>query len=625
VIDAKSPLARDGLGEGRNRLFIEVFDRTAGGTDQVMVMTGLTPYVGGHVTRALEPLRQPGGDQGVERPKDRRPADVGMLLAHALVQFLRRGFFPRLRQHRGDRQPLRRQPDAGLLERGLRTCLNHNQMILAAGFGRPDRYVGMATATVASRPWLKKAAPPAALGSLLLPAGLFAWLIAHPAADASVVVPREHFVIVTTVSLLAFGLAALLAIAAVQIAQYRILFLCLGFMAMAGIFAVHGIDTPGILVAGQPGKYAGAVVGISAYLSLFVPAVFFAASYTPLTAAFERRLPFSPAGWLIVLLGTALAIYAILAVTSTQSIAALPFGVKPYSTAMGLTTIALLLFSAWRQARAYLVAHLPLQGVLVLAFVLLAEAQGIMMLGQVWRLSWWEYHVLMLVSVGLSTWSLAAQRAKGQSIREVMEATLELQVRVGAELEHAESIAALAAAVEAKDENTRGHNTRVAELAVQIGRAMELPTDKLRTLARAGLLHDVGKIGIPDAILNKPGSLDPDEWTTIKRHPALGHEILMRVPSLRREAEIVIAHHERIDGSGYPRGLRGEQIPLEARILAVADTYDVLISDRPYRQAFDNERALCILREESGTHLWEPAVRALLRSLGERVDGQAAA
>ena len=97
------------------------------------------------------------------------------------------------------------------------------------------------------------------------------------------------------------------------------------------------------------------------------------------------------------------------------------------------------------------------------------------------------------------------------------------------------------------------------------------------------------------------------------------------MPSLRREAEIVIAHHERIDGSGYPRGLRGEAIPLEARILAVADTYDVLTTNRPYRQAFENEHALRILREESGTHLWEPAVRALLRSLGERADGQAAA
>jgi len=474
--------------------------------------------------------------------------------------------------------------------------------------------------TVAVRPRSSSAIPAAALGSLLFPAGIFAWLLTHPQVDPSLVVPRQHFFIVSAVSLLAFGLAALVAIASVQIAQYRVLFLCLGFMAMGGIFAVHGIDTPGILVVGETASYAGAVVGVSAYLSLFVPALFFAASYTPLTAAFERRLPFSPAGWLIVLLATALLIYGGLAVASTELIANLPFGVRPYSTVMGATTIVLLLFSAWRQATSYAAARLALQGILVLCFILLAEAQVIMMMGQVWRLSWWLYHGAMLVSVGLAFWSLTAQRSRGQSLRSIMEATLELEVNVGAELEHAETIAALAAAVEARDENTKGHNLRVANLAVRIGRAMELPTNTLRTLARAGLLHDVGKIGIPDAILSKPGALDPDEWTVIKRHPAVGHDILLRVPSLRKEAEIVVAHHERLDGSGYPRGLRGDQIPLESRILAVADTYDVLVSDRPYRQAFDRIRALRILHEECGTHLWEPAVRALLHSLGERWD-----
>jgi putative nucleotidyltransferase with HDIG domain len=223
----------------------------------------------------------------------------------------------------------------------------------------------------------------------------------------------------------------------------------------------------------------------------------------------------------------------------------------------------------------------------------------------------------MLLGVGLALWAIAAQRAKGQSLRSLVEATLDLQVQVGAELEHVDTIAALAAAVEARDENTKGHNLRVAEYALQIGRAMDLPNETLRTLARAGLLHDVGKIGIPDSILSKPGALDAGEWTIIKRHPELGHAILTKVERLKHEAEIIVAHHERLDGSGYPRGLRGEQIPLESRILAVADTYDVLVSDRPYRKAFDRERAIKILLEECGTHLWEPAVRALLRSLGE--------
>ncbi len=480
----------------------------------------------------------------------------------------------------------------------------------------------MATAALSpARPWTQTALPVAALGATLVPIAVFAWLVAHPAADLKIDVPREHFVIVTVVSLLAFALAALLAVAAVQIAQYRILFLCLGFMAMGGIFAVHGIETPGALMSGG---YAAAVKGVSAFLALFVPALFFAASSTPITAAFERRLPYSPAGWLIILVGTALAIYAVLAIASSQLVAAIPFGVKPYSTAMAGTTFVLLLFAAARQARAFVAARLPLQGVLGIGFVLLAEAQIIMLIGSPWRLSWWEYHVLMLVAVGIALASLTVQRAKGQSLRSVMEATLELEVKVGVELEHADTIVALAAAVEARDENTRGHNHRVAELCVQIGRAMELPTDTLRTLARAGLLHDVGKIGMPDSILSKPSALNPEEWIVIKRHPEVGHDILSRVPNLRREAAIVVAHHERIDGSGYPRGLRGDQIPLEARIVAVADTYDVLISDRPYRKAFNRQDAIRILRQEAGTHLWDPAVRALLRSLGEREDRAAA-
>jgi putative nucleotidyltransferase with HDIG domain len=453
--------------------------------------------------------------------------------------------------------------------------------------------------------------------AVLLPAALFSWLRLSPGADLTIQVPLQHFLIVSSVSLLAFSLSILLAIAAMQIAQYRALFLCLGFMAMGGIFAVHGLSTPGFLGDRDGAAYAGQVVGISAYLSLFVPALFFAASYTPVTGAFERRLPFSPAGWMIVVLAAALTTYGGIALLSGEWIAALPFGAAPYSYLMAAFTIALLVFCSVQQARSYLAARIPFQGILILAFLLLVEAQLAQVLGVTWRLSWWLYHVLMLVAVALALWSIAAQRARGQSLRALLEATLDLEVKVGSELEHVETIAALAAAVEARDENTKGHNLRVAHLALQIGREMGLPNETLRTLTRAGLLHDVGKIGIPDSILSKPGALDADEWVVIKRHPDLGHAILSRVDSLHREAEIVVAHHERIDGSGYPQGLRGDRIPLEARILAVADTYDVLVSDRPYRKAFDRGRAIKILLEESGTHLWEPAVRALLRSLGE--------
>src|SRR3989441_11730492 len=209
----------------------------------------------------------------------------------------------------------------------------------------------MATAVAPARPASLSLFRMAGAGFILLPAVMFGWLVGHPPIDVSIRVPVQHFYIVTAVSLLAFGLAVLLAIAAMQIAQYRVLFLCLGFMAMGGIFAVHGLMTPGILGDADDVLYAGRIVGISAYLSLFIPALFFAASYTPITAAFERRLPFSPAGWLIVVLATALGIYAGLALLSGEVLAHLPFGTQPYSHGLAGDPLPLLLLPAGPQAR----------------------------------------------------------------------------------------------------------------------------------------------------------------------------------------------------------------------------------------------------------------------------------
>jgi len=135
VVDSKAPLARDRLRQRRDCLFIQVLDGPAGGTDQVMVMTGLTPDIGGDVAWALEALRQSGANERLERSKHCGPADIGVLLADALVEFLRRRFLSRLRQHRGDGEPLRRQANARLLQGGLGGCLNHAQMILLSGGG----------------------------------------------------------------------------------------------------------------------------------------------------------------------------------------------------------------------------------------------------------------------------------------------------------------------------------------------------------------------------------------------------------------------------------------------------------------------------------------------------------
>jgi HD-GYP domain-containing protein (c-di-GMP phosphodiesterase class II) len=178
-----------------------------------------------------------------------------------------------------------------------------------------------------------------------------------------------------------------------------------------------------------------------------------------------------------------------------------------------------------------------------------------------------------------------------------------------------EVIAALVAAVEVKDRETQGHNRRVARLCVQIGRQLCVSTTELRVLARSGLLHDVGKLGIPDFILDKPGPLDAVEWATMKTHPEIGVSILRRGGHFKRELLGVLYHHERMDGSGYPHGLVADAIPIEARVVAVADTYDVLTTDRPYRRACAETDARWIVQQEAGTHLDRRVVAALMRTL----------
>jgi len=180
------------------------------------------------------------------------------------------------------------------------------------------------------------------------------------------------------------------------------------------------------------------------------------------------------------------------------------------------------------------------------------------------------------------------------------------------------TLEALGDALDLKDAETEGHSKRVTAFTIAIARAMGLPADQIRVIARGAFLHDIGKMAIPDAILRKPGALDAEEIIIMREHCYRGYQMLKKIPFLTEAAEIVYSHQERWDGTGYPRGLKGEQIPLGSRMFSVADTLDAITSDRPYRPKQSISAACEEIRAWSGRQ-FDPEVVQVFLSMPENI------
>jgi putative nucleotidyltransferase with HDIG domain len=258
---------------------------------------------------------------------------------------------------------------------------------------------------------------------------------------------------------------------------------------------------------------------------------------------------------------------------------------------------------------------------------------------------------LVLLQAAMVHWTTAVpMRRLARAAREVAAGRLDLQVPVLATRDEVESLSAdfgrmleelrsdwrrlnrlresavmaLANAVEAKDHITGGHSDGMAADAARLAEQLGLAPEEAEAVRWGGILHDVGKIGIPGAVLNKQGLLDEAEWEVMRRHPVIGAGIVARMEGMERVVPIVRHHHEHYDGSGYPEGRRGEDIPLGARIVGVVDAFHALQEERPYRPAFSREEAMAVLRRGAGT-LWDPQVLAALERLwgGSCAEGEA--
>lgn len=178
--------------------------------------------------------------------------------------------------------------------------------------------------------------------------------------------------------------------------------------------------------------------------------------------------------------------------------------------------------------------------------------------------------------------------------------------------------AAFGGIVDAKSPYTAGHSSRVADYAEMVAAELDLPSGRRRWLRRAALLHDIGKLGVPNTILDKPGKLTPQEWQVVRRHPALSEAILSRVAAFGPLARVAGAHHERLDGKGYPNGLTADAIPLDARIITVADVFDALTARRPYREPMGEEAAVAVMLRDAGTAFDRRCLAALASAVAKR-------
>lgn len=485
----------------------------------------------------------------------------------------------------------------------------------------------------------------------LLPPLIVIALVAGLLPDPQFGTPLFHFYLVTIITTLLGIVAMLMVVTALRVDDLRVTLLALAFLSIAGVLLGHALTTPTALV-----PYKNGWVSFSAPFSLFLGAIFLSLStrnWSPRVGTLllrrQRYLFLGAIGLLalynVVAVMTASQPPPALAVTPVAAdsargnyanyaetgshVAHLPvaaFTATPvkFDALLGnielqrgiaVFTVTCLVSAIWHYTRRYRLAGSPLVAGLLAAAIFLTQAQVVMVTTTMWHVSWWIYHLLILAAFCAAAIGLAREYARSGTLAGVMQGLL-LQGTIR-QLEHgyAEVITALVAAVEAKDPYTSGHTQRVAELSVRIGQELGLSPERLRVLSQAAILHDIGKIGVPDAILNKPGPLTGEEFAAIRQHPVRGYEIIKGVRSLQRELGGIRSHHERMDGSGYPDGLHGESIPLEARIIAVADVYDALTSLRPYRDAATIDQALRIIGGEAGTRLDSACVAALRQVL----------
>ncbi|MGO4547659.1 HD-GYP domain-containing protein [Paenibacillus sp. 2TAB23] len=446
--------------------------------------------------------------------------------------------------------------------------------------------------------------------AMLLP--LAAYLaVRGTALDKSINAPHEHFYIVSLVALISLGLAIAVGIVAIQLRNIKISFLSLSYVSLTGMFVLHGLSTPGFIM------HHSGIAASAAQLSVLLAVVWLWLSSLsvdlPLIKWFSewqrQLLPI----WIVLLCVVCTLLWFFPDLIMRFHLKEMPM--------MWVATLFIILMNGWtiyRYLTIYISSRFPLQLSIVYSAGWMIVAQIIIVTGKSWNLSWWLYHFLLLASVLIMVAGIVSQYVSSKSITSSIKLMFRSNPSDWINTYMSTSVRELVMTTEARDSYTAGHNYRVALYALKLGEELSLSSEELRAIAQGGLIHDVGKLRIPDTILNKPGKLTPEERNIIEVHPVSGYDLCKRLGFMPEELSVIRSHHEKWDGSGYPDQLAGEQIPLLARITAVADVYDALTSSRSYRKAMTHEAAMAIILKESGKHFDPYCVEAWERLVLEQ-------
>jgi len=449
--------------------------------------------------------------------------------------------------------------------------------------------------------------------SLLLGAGVAA---AAAPAVVHVAVGFHHVRFTGTTHVYTVGFSAFVAaVAAVGLTAIaarrgdtRTMVVGTAFAVMAGLLALHGFSTPGVWFGNN------SVVAITGGATLPAGAIVLVFSVLPLPRVLRSVLPF------LLVEATLLAVIVALGMSALIWPSLLPPVPAPGGRdALALLAVGMLAFGlvTLRAVRTFLLTRRPLDLAVAVGLVWLATALVPALTMNYEQLGWWIGHEVELDGILVIGIAVAIDLARAAQSRPLAGDLTAAELVASEDLFLGSQVRALTATLAEKDEYTERHTRRVALRAVQVGDELGLSRGRLRTLAIGGLIHDIGKLAIPDDILKKPGSLDDDEYATVKEHAERGYRLLTELGGFSEGVrDLVRDHHERLDGKGYPRGLTAGQLTLDARILAVCDVYDALISKRVYRDAWSEQNAIDYLRAESGTAFDERCVEALARVIG---------